>query len=299
MYDGDKTEEDTSLNLPLFMLLIAAALALFTATLDVASYQPSAQQKLYQSECAKAQFQYDIILQPFSGSENSKVERREKSRDHVSHWCDLFAQQSVIDTARYTAVHSLWVTLLTGLGVFLIAGTLIYTRKTLIEAKTATQAAKASLNEFNRVSRMEHLPILVPSGIKSEQDSNGKIDFKIDIKNIGKGIADELEIYFAIFMNTDGNRAPLSFKRTFMETVFPQQEVLYGITFLKDYADFHSVAGFTRRGQIGVEFYCVYRDRFDGIAVARFKYDATAYGRNVSYGISGEGNSFEYYQNEQ
>lgn len=111
----------------------------------VAGHKPSVDQQQYQDQCHNAKDRYWLVLdnpiKALSTNEGTEVEKwEERNREQVKYWCDLFAQQTAADAARYTAAQSLWITSLTIAGVLMLWWTLRLTRKAVVEAENATDA---------------------------------------------------------------------------------------------------------------------------------------------------------------
>lgn len=186
MSDSGRSKQTTSLNGPAIFLLSALALTFLVAFVNVAQHRPSAEQRYYSSECDTADERYrtlvDVTLPRALNAQDSAkaVEIEKKAREQVAHWCDLAAQQNSAEAAVFAAKQSLWVTMFTGMGVVLIAGTLLYTAKAFKEAESATDAIVKDLRPWLKISSF---------GI----DSDDYLPF-VTLQNVGKSPAVEVEI---------------------------------------------------------------------------------------------------------
>lgn len=186
MSNSGREKLTASLNGPALFLICALTLTLVVSFLSVAQHRPSAEQQYFSSECHTADERYrslvdDASPRALSAVESIKADKSEKkAREQLAHWCDLAAQQTAADAAKYSASQSLWVTMLTAMGVLLIGGTLRYTAKAFKETEAATEAIVKDQRPWLKISSF---------GIDSEY----YLPF-VTLQNVGKSPAVEVEI---------------------------------------------------------------------------------------------------------
>jgi len=187
--DSGVIAESKGLSLGTRCILAALFILVLALIQNFAGHKPSDQQILYQSECHIAKIRYQTILidvpDALTSVENTdEIKREKKGREQVKYWCALLAQQTDADAARYTAIQSLWITVLTGIGILLIGGTLIFTAKTLKEAESATTAAIDTTNVTLEIGKNQSRAYINVVCARIYQIDPGRISIKI--KNSGE-----------------------------------------------------------------------------------------------------------------
>ncbi len=161
---------------------------------EITSADPSAYAT---DQCAKQQAAHaasniSILNSNKTGAAEISTQGTDNEQENEPGWCDLAAQQST----AYSTVgmkKAAWLTaVLTTGGVFLLWLTLVYTRRTLNEAKDATVAAQNTVNVTREIGEAQVMAHLMPVDLSvrliksySDQRKTAYFSAKFKIKNVG------------------------------------------------------------------------------------------------------------------
>jgi len=185
----------------LFLMLCIPAVPVIGTIRDNPDAPQGSDYRDYEARCADC-------LALASGEEGGQSEeRRQYCEGEQPDWYNLAAQYRSADAAESGRYAAWFAAFLTGIGVLLIGGTLVYTAKTLKEAESATAAIIKDQRPWLKIEQF---------GI----DSDDYIPF-VRLKNIGKSPAIEINIY-ALIISRPSDQIELSERLNDTEKTAPQ-----------------------------------------------------------------------------
>lgn len=122
-------------------------------------------------------------LPGYIGSDKETKERRKQTN-----WCDLASQEKVANSARWSTISAWAVTILTLIGIILLFQTLVYTRRTLDEARETAKAANKTIKVTRKIGEAQtrgYLSIIDKFTDISKTDEGANFNVRISWKNMG------------------------------------------------------------------------------------------------------------------
>lgn len=191
-------------------LIVAVA---FVSILVIQSAQPqsSQQQKDYAAKCHSAKNDYVVFLNsiaswPSTNISKAEVSQEKAHREKTTLWCNLAAQQTAAESSWIAAKEAYLVRWLTALGVLLIGLTLVYTRTTLREAKSATEAARETTDVAKQEQRawLRIHSVKITNFIRNQLETSlpklGVVhrydcECEVNIENVGNSPAENVSVW--------------------------------------------------------------------------------------------------------
>jgi hypothetical protein len=121
---------------------------------------------------------------------NSKASTEQTSeyQEYSFKICDLAAQQSMAESTDRIDTYTLFMTLFTLVGVFFLYFTMLYTRRTLEQARETNRAAWEAVNESREVGNAQtraYLWFIDNKGRSFFKNRTGKLNYSVKVKNFG------------------------------------------------------------------------------------------------------------------